>query len=165
MGIQQILSIGALALFTYSILTFTTSSNVQYDTSYFNEAVIVAISIGESVLEEIQKKAFDERSVDAAFNSLDSLTIVSSLGNDAGETTADTFDDIDDYDDYSRTDSTRLGDFEVEVEVYYIEIASPDTKSVTRTFLKRIDVTVSNSYLAFTEGSSETLLFNGIVSY
>ena len=165
MGIQQIISIGALSLFTYSILTFTTSSNVQYDASYYNEAVAIAISIGESMQEEIQKRAFDENTIDASLASADSLTSKENIGNDTYENITTTFDDIDDYDNYTKTESHKLGEFDISVSVYYVTIANPETESSSPTFLKRIDVSVSNSYLAIAEGSSETLMFSGLRSY
>ena len=168
MGIQQILSIGALAIFTFVVLTFSSSSNVQYDSSNFNEAVIVATGIGESFIEKIQKKAFDENTVSTAFSSTDSLTIVNNLGYDTGESAIETFDDIDDFDDFDDDSieyTNKLGSFEIEISVYYINKLNPDVASVTPTFLKRFDIHVSNTYLAFTEGSSETLSFSGIISY
>lgn len=165
MGIQQILSIGALSIFTFVVLTFSSSSNVQYDSSNFNEAVIVATGIGESFIEKIQKKAFDENTVSTAFSSTDSLTVFNSFGYDTGEYAIETFDDIDDFHNYSITQTNKLGTFSIGIRVYYINKINPDVVSATPTFLKRFDVHVTNTYLAFTEGSSPTLSFSGIISY
>lgn len=165
MGIQQILSIGALALFTFMVLTFSSSSNIQYDTSNFNEAVITATGIAESLIEQIQKKTFDEHTVNKGLDSTDSLTSLDSLSFDKGEYSVNTFDDIDDFNGYTKIFSNKLGNFNTAIKVYYVSKLNPDIISSSPTFLKRFDIYVTNKYLEFIDGKIDTLVFSGIISY
>ena len=160
MNIQTLLVIGSLIALTYSILTMNTSQNVQSGFQLNNEATISATGIGQSLLEQIELKAFDEETISNSVADTDSLTSSYSLGKDAGETTHYTFDDFDDYNGYTKTESlTRLGTFSTEIEVYYVNTMSPDTKVFYKTFSKRIDISVANEYLL------DTLVFAKVISY
>ena len=160
MNIQTLLVIGSLIALTYSILTMNTSQSVQAGFQLNNEAMISATGIGQSLLEEIELKAFDEETISNTITDTDSLTSSFSLGKDSGESTHYTFDDFDDYDGYTKTDSlSRLGTFSTEIEVYYVNTMAPDTKVTYKTFSKRIDILVSNEFLL------DTLVFAKVISY
>ena len=60
-------------------------------------------------------------------------------------TTGDYFDDIDDYHGYERTaNATDISGYHLKVSVYYVSKSSPDAASSSRTYYKRIDVTVDH---------------------
>lgn len=64
-----------------------------------------------------------------------------------GEADATQYDDVDDYNGMKRTENLgRLGKFNLEVEVYYVN-KSTLAKSFAPTFSKRIDVKIKNNYL------------------
>lgn len=71
------------------------------------------------------------------------------------------YDDVDDYDGYTRTaQSGNLTGFELSVKVYYVTGTNLDVETTTRTYFKRIDVTVSNTnYL------KKSLKFSSVVAY
>jgi hypothetical protein len=82
------------------------------------------------------------------------------MGKDGGESVSTQFDDIDDYNNHTRTDTlNRMGTFNTKVLVYYIDKSNPETKSLTRTFTKRIDVNITNFSLP------DTLTFSHIIGY
>lgn len=155
---QSVLIIGGLILFSLLTLTFQKSANEALATNFENEAMVTGEAIGQSILETVQLKAFDEKTVSAAVEKASDLS--TTLGKESGENAETSFDDIDDYDGYNNTISlTRLGNFDVAVAVYYINQATPDSLVTTPTFSKRIDVTITNSYL------TNPLSLSSIASY
>jgi len=155
-SLHQFLVIGAMGLMGLLSLTFQRTSSDNDSASLMNEAVIYASGYSQSLMDEIQTKAFDEKTKSTSVTKVDSLSLV--LGPD-GETYAQ-FDDIDDYHGYAHTDTlSRLGTFRTGIRVHYVSTMSPDTKSLLRTFSKRIELQVFNSYLP------DTLSVMHVVSY
>lgn len=157
---QQLLVIGALIILGSLVLTFNRSTQNVNANNYFNIALIDATASAQSVIEGIQTKAFDENTITSSVSSTGSLTANASLGPDAGETITTQFDDIDDYKNYTEVDTfQQFGEFNVSVDVNYVQKYSPETISATPTYLKKIDVTVSNSFL------TRSLTLSRIISY
>ena len=125
-----------------------------------NESVIQATALAEGMFEEIQSRAFDEKTVDKPIHQANLLTPANKMKKDFGEVSSTSFDDIDDYNNYTRHFSSGgMGNFVTRVNVYYVEEASPEEESIKRTFLKCVRISVNNQYLP-TE-----LIFNRLVSY
>ena len=157
---QQFLVIGGILILSYLSLTFFKSNSTQTDSNYNNEVIIMGTGIGQSMLEEILTKSFDENTITSSVNNADSLTSVSSLGKDAGENSSLKYDDVDDYKNFTRSDTLEnLGVFTTTVLCCYVNEANTDLTSYSRTFLKRIDVSVTGENLKI------PLKFNYIVSY
>lgn len=157
---QSLMVILGILLLTIFILTVYRASTARITISLMNEATITATGLGQSLIDEIQVKAFDEKTVGASISTPDSLTPSGSLGKDTGETLLTHFDDVDDFHNYTRTDSlSRLGAFSSKVDVYYVQKFTPETKSLVRTFTKRIDVYVTNFSL------TDTIKLYHVVSY
>jgi hypothetical protein len=157
---QQLLTIFAITLLTILAINVYRSSGSRSDTNLYDEAIITGTGIGQSMLNEVDSKAFDETTVLKSVSTPDSLTPPLSLGPDAGEVLSTEYDDIDDYNNFVRTDSlSRLGVFKTSVKVYYIAKMSPSVKSSSPTFTKEIDIYVTNFSLP------DTLKFNRIISY
>jgi len=157
---QQLLVIGALIILGSLVLTFNRSTQNVNANNYFNIALIDATASAQSLIEEIQTKAFDEKTVSSSVSSASGLTTNASLGADAGESIPTQFDDIDDYKNYRQVDSIeQFGQFSLSVQVNYVMKYSPETISTTPTFLKKVDVTVSNSFLV------HSLTLSRIISY
>ena len=159
-SIQQMLVIGGVLLLSYLVLSYHSSTGYQTSATLYNEAVISGTGIAQSLMEEIQSKAFDEKTTAGTVDSPDSLTNPFDLGPDATENLPKKFDDVDDYNDYRTTVTHgRLGDFDAVVNVYYVNTMSPGSKSFGRTFSKRVDIYV-NTYVL-----KDTLKFNHVISY
>lgn len=159
-SVQQLLVLGASMVLTYLIFNYFRSTSYQNDVSLFNEAVISATGIGQSIIDEIQTKAFDEQTVLFPQDDASGLTAAADLGPDPGETSYTLFNDIDDYNEYSRVDSLdKLGNFYTSVEVYYVNSASPNLKTTVKNFTKRVDVFVTTFLLM------DTLKLSQIISY
>jgi len=159
-GNQMMLSIAAMIFLSMLILNVHRSTTDKLIILYSNEAVIEATGIVQAVFEEIQTKAFDENTVSDAAKERNLLTPVLSLGKDSSEAVYTDFDDIDDYNGLSIIDSANvMGKFNLAVLVYYVAETSPYDSSGTRTYIKRVDVTISN------ESLPTTLSFKKLISY
>ena len=145
---QQLLVLGSLLLLVYVVLGFTDSYNNKVEASLVNEKIMTGSGIGQSILDEIQLKVFDEKTIGNAVNAVVELTSPSSLGPDL-ESSSHLFDDIDDYNNYAgKVVTDKLGEFGIAVSVYYIQAMSPGIVSTARTFTKQVVVTITNPEIA-----------------
>ena len=159
-GNQMILSIAGMIFLSMLILNVHSSTTDKLIILYSNEAVIEATGIVQAVFEEIQTKAFDENTVSDAAKERNLLTPVLSLGKDSSEVVYTDFDDIDDYNGLSITDTANvMGQFNLAVWVYYVDETSPYDSSGIRTYIKRVDISISN------ESLPTTLSFKKLISY
>ena len=159
-SVQRILVIGGILLLTTLILNFHRANSYQTTLALYNEGLISATGIGQSIIDEIQTRAFDEQTVSKSISTTDSLTTAALLGPETGESGPALFDDTDDYNNYQRNDTlSRLGVFTTQVQIYYVPKMNPSSKSLSRTFTKRIDISVTNAYL------TDTLKLNHIIAY
>ena len=157
---QQMLALGALILLATFILRVNTAKTVQIKCTITNQAIITATGVAQTILEEVQSKSFDQKTISKAVTVPDSLTAISSLGPDAGETSILTYNDVDDFNNYSETDTLGiLGTFNLKAKVSYCTKMNPDLTSVVRTFSKRVDISVYNNYLI------DTLKISKVISY
>lgn len=155
---QTLLTIGGILLLTFLILSYYRSSGTQTEISINNEAIITGTGIAQSLFDEIQGKAFDENTTTASVSDPNDLS--SSPGKDPGESLRSSFDDVDDYSAYATNDTlNKLGVFHSDIDVHYVSASDPDVNSYTRTFAKRVDITVTNNYL------TDTLKFSQVISY
>jgi hypothetical protein len=148
---QMLLAIGAmvllgkLALSTNAFLADTDTLQLE------SEAVTTATTIGQSAIEKILVRGFDHN-YPGDNDTVTTAMFVSpgSLGRDAGEMAGcdTTFNDIDDFMGFTDSVSTpRLGTYYVTCSVYYVRESSPYDSVGTATFLKRVDVSVTSSYM------------------
>lgn len=159
-GNQMMLSIVAMIFLSMLILNVHSSTSDKLIILYSNESVIEATGIVQAMFEEIQTKAFDEATTTAAAKERSMLTPVSSIGCDAGEVACTDFDDIDDYNNYTLIDTSNvMGTFELGVLVNYVKETPPYDITNVKTYMKRVDISISN------ESLPTTLTFNKLISY
>ncbi len=157
---QQLLTIAAIVLLSVLIINVNQASNQRLTAMYSNEAVLTGTGIAESMIDEIESKAFDQNTVNKSVSDVSELTGVYNLGPELGETNSLNFNDVDDYNDYITTDSLeRMGTFHIKVSVAYIKTMDPSIETNSRTFTKKISVFVTNKNL------SDTLKLYDAVSY
>ena len=156
-GNQKMLSIVAMIFLSMLILNVHSSTSDKLIILYSNESVIEATGIVLAVFEEIQTKAYDEATTTSAAKERTMLTPELSLGKDSSEVF---YNDIDDYDEYELTDTANvMGTFELAVLVRYVEETEPYDTTDTRTYMKRVDISITNVSLP------TTLTFNKLISY
>jgi len=159
---NYLIALGGLVIF--SIFSLMTNSSILNNKKIAleSEFVITATSIAQSIIEEAKNKSFDQNTVIDTVTVLGSLS--STLGREGSESTNvplpdvmanNTFkssiyyNDIDDYNGYSRTVSTPYsGNNTVSVQVSYVSQTSPDSVSASRTWFKKMTVTVTNPLIS-----------------
>ena len=122
-----------------------------------SEMILNAHAFGQSMLDEIMTKHFDQKTITKPIYNYADLT--ANLGTDGGEhiTWIDTtyfsrtkFNDVDDYHKYRRKVKNALGwTFNLIDSVHYVREHrdSVDVVSTTQTFYKRVSVYVYNDML------------------
>jgi hypothetical protein len=154
------LTIAGLILLSNLILNVHKANTGRMIATYTSESVIDASGLAQSIIDMIQSKAFDENTITDAAWELDQLTDVNKLGPESGEYKHTDFDDIDDYNNYStRISLDQMGDFDINVKVFYVSFLNPHIKSSTITYSKKIDLSIINYSLL------DTLKYHHIVSY
>lgn len=167
---QMLMVIGALTLLSIITVSINSMFIQKTITMLEAEASINAISIAQSMIDEIKLKnknyrcpgytqgercsGFDERTrTNPIFDSLQ-LTPPTLLGPDAGEIitmpdvsipfrSVSVYDDVDDYHLYRRTvPTTFMGDFNVIDTIFYVNEINPEVRSGVQTYLKKIVVSV-----------------------
>ncbi len=156
-GNQMMLSIGAMIFLSMLIINVHSSTTDKLIILYSNEAVIEATAIAQALFEEIQTKAFDAKTVNMAAKERNLLTPVYGLGPGYGEVL---FNDIDDYNGYEVTETANvMGEFDLAVWVSYVDETWPYHASSSRTYIKRVVISISN------ESLPTTLTFKKLISY
>lgn len=145
MAIGAMVLLAKLALTTNSFLNDTDTLQLQ------SEAVTTATSIGQSMIEKISVRGYDQNFPGGDPTVLSASFVSSnSLGIDFGETVGrdTTFNDIDDFKGFKDSVSTpRFGKYYMICRVYYVRETAPYDSIGSPSFLKRVDVSVTNSFL------------------
>ena len=146
-GMQMMLVIGALMML--SVLTLNLNrAQILSDTELSeSEYILTATAIGQTIINEIGTKAYDQATVSSDTASLASFAAPNALGPNTGESYP-LLNDVDDYNRLSTTvGSARAGDFTVSCAVAYVDPATPNTIATVRTRTKRVRMTVTSPFM------------------
>ena len=144
---QSMLSLGALLLLSLVSLRFNSSvlDNTTIETE--NKVYLTAFSLADDLIEEIKQKAFDAATVDFPTTNPADLTSPSDLGHGSWEIYPN-YNDIDDYHGFTKSISApHAENYNVSSEVFYVSETNPNTKVMTQTFYKKVEVTVTSPYI------------------
>ena len=143
------------------------------DTVVDSQSGIAELTLATTYMELAQGLAFDEATVDSFFTmaQLAALTAPSNLGPDnpppSGEPTEvgfGTIDDIDDLNNYAITDTSFRGTsgiYRTQFSVKYVDPTNISSTSATRTFVKRVDMSIWR----ISPASRDTLKHSIIMGY
>lgn len=139
------------------------------------EATLNALSVGQSMLDEVMQKNFDQKTIDKIAYGYSDITSAVSLGPgpseaisgfDSSYTSGGTFhdfqsktkfNDVDDFKGYKRKVwDSRLGYFEVTDSVMYVKETDPNAPSSSATFYKMVVVVVRHPNLPRATDTSST---------
>jgi len=144
---QSFLSLGAIILFSLISLRFNSAVLENSTIETENKVYLTAFSLGNDLIEEIKKKAFDVATVKFPTTDPSVLTSPYSLGPAYNEVYPN-YNDVDDFNRYSRTISApHAENYNVSCAVYYVSETNPDYKVMKQTFYKKVDVTVTSPYM------------------
>jgi hypothetical protein len=137
------LSLGALILFSFISVNFNSTilENTTVETE--NKVYLTAFSLADDLIEEIKKKAFDERTVD--FQAIEQNQLTYPPGPEAGEVWP-YFNDMDDYNNYTKpVNLPHVEDYEVSCTVNYVNSSGNDLSS--QSYFKKVTIKVDSKYL------------------
>jgi hypothetical protein len=146
-GVQSMLSIGALIIFSLISLRFDSAVLQNVGVEVENKVYLTAFSLADDLLEEIKQKAFDQQTVVFKAITPDALTPAGNLGKESGEVWPN-FNDIDDYNNYTKPVSLpHAENYTVTCQINYVQEANQDQISTLQTYYKRVELTVDSPYL------------------
>ncbi|NWF90149.1 MAG: hypothetical protein HXY50_11905 [Ignavibacteriaceae bacterium] len=166
---HTMLSVGAMLLLSITILgingKFLNTSTVLYNTKFG----VLAVSLGTSIIEEANGKAFDLAGSEDAIVDLSQLTGPSSLGPASGEYYPN-FNDFDDYNWLHKVDSIKINSqtfavFTIDCRVNYVSESNPSNISSLRTWHKRLDVSVTSPSMKNADNKQDTVKLSSVYSY
>jgi hypothetical protein len=175
---QVMFILGAFAMLSLLALNVNRTMYGSLSLGLEMEATLNALSIGQSMLDEVMQKNFDENTIDKVAYNYSDITAKGSLGPEGTEgiagydsayTTSDGvfhdfqsksgFDDVDDYHLYKRkVYDARMGYFTVVDSVLYVSESNPDAPASSATFFKEIVVTVTHPNLPKKNATDSTSL-------
>lgn len=153
---QTIISAGLIVIVTIAVINANRLVVNSQTTKLEAQARLEASDIAMEIITEARTKKFDELIDGTDWQDVSEFTSNSNLGTDGtGETitppdvepylSRSRFDDFDDYKGYLRTaSSSTLSGYSVSVDVFYVTRTSPDTKTTSRTYLKKMTVYVTH---------------------
>jgi hypothetical protein len=167
---QTIIAIAALMLLSKLILSGNEMMASGGDVVLVGQAMIEATTIAQSRIESISLRNFDNA---VPPHGTPTASSFASIGLDAGENAAleTTLNDVDDFNGHCDTViSPSFGSYIVNSKVYFIRTSAPYDSVGTKTYMKRIDVTVNNAFLVDPSGNDplklkKPLLLYQILSY
>lgn len=147
MGQRELLILlGAIALFGVVALNVKRFLVDQDEAMLRRQIEFYAVSLAQSFIEEARVKVFDANATNPLSPDTKDFTNPAALGPEPGENYAD-FNDVDDYGGFSKTDSSGLGAFRVNIQVGYVNEANPNAVVNVKTFYKKMTVTVTHNLL------------------
>ena len=169
----MLISVAVLALLGLFVLSAHNVMSNNAKLSGQSEHSLTALSLAQSLLDEMKSKAFDQHTVNplAIVLSASSFTPAANFGPDSLEaitcpdhsdsseqySSATEFDDLDDYRHYVRVVNTpRARGYVVRVDsIYYVNADDPQQFSNAQTYSKRVDISVTCPAISLNKLGSE----------
>lgn len=146
-NIQTFLTIGAMIFLTMTSLRFNTVILENSTIEMENKVMLTAFSLADDMIEEIKVRSFDQATIKFPTASLGNLTTIEKLGPETGEAYPN-FNDVDDFNGYTKyVTAPHAEDYYVTTKVQYVEELNPDKVSSSRTYYKKVTVTVTSPYM------------------
>jgi choline dehydrogenase-like flavoprotein len=162
---HSMMAVGAMLLLSITILglndKYLNTSDVLLNTKFG----VLAVSLGTSIIEEANGKAFDLAGSDDAITDLSQLTAPNSLGPAPGEYYP-YFNDFDDFNGFTKNVTNMpSAEFNIYCEVHYVLDSDPSIISNVRTWHKRIDVFVTSPSMRNANNEQDTIKLSSVYSY
>ncbi len=140
------------AMIIFSMILISSNSLIQRNSTLQIDGELEqeVISLGQELIEEARSKAFDEETqgnmppsiIPGGFTSTSEFP----TAEDQETRERSEFVAFEDYNNWSEIITTPHGDFNIDVEVYYVDDTNFE-KVETQTTFKKIDVTVTSEFL------------------
>lgn len=166
---QTMLTVGSILLLSMVLLNVNSNFSATNQVLVNSKYNIMGISLASSMLDEIMQEAFDEKVIE---DYIASANLMSSIGPDSES--YGSFDDIDDFNGYwyeteprdtNHTNFLPGPVYKVWVDVHYINPAQPDLVSASKTFYKKVSVSVTMPNMAGDVFPADTVKLEKVFSY
>lgn len=144
---QSMLTLLAMMMLTLLSVRMNSSLLQTQETMQNSKFGLAAISLATSVIENANKLAFDEITVDSSVTSTTALTSLGHLGVDGVEhaNKPPDFNDFDDYNNYEYDERTLASAYyHISCKVCYVNPTTPNIAATSQTFHKKLTVSVSS---------------------
>lgn len=153
-----------LAMMMLTLLSVKMNSSLlqTQETMQNSKFGLAAISLATSVIENANKLAFDEQTIDSSITTTNALTKINNLGIDGVEhlNNPHEFNDFDDYNNYEYDERTLSSAYyHISCKVCYVNPTTPNVAATSPTFHKKLTVSVSSVSM------QDTIKINTIFSY
>ncbi len=144
---QTVITLGALMLLSYSVLTFNRSLSTLNTSISQNRYRMEALAILDTYAEQAKQQFFDESTLDTSSNkALSDLSMPAQLGTDAND--AGLIDDFDDYNNQTFTDTGQSGVlYNIGFQVDYVILQGDSLiQTNTRQYHKRMQISIWDAF-------------------
>lgn len=166
---HTLLTLGAFVLLSTILVNFYGTSASAGDAIGSGQDGIFLTSITTSFIEQAQGLAFDAitDTMHLGLSTVTSLTSPLHLGPEAGEDSLLTFNDFDDFNGFSieREAGTSNRRYRAEFTVSYVNATDLETSTLSRTFIKRLDIKTWRTFPVSREGGVDTLRSSFVMGY
>lgn len=140
---QSLLALAAMMLLTMITTRVNSTILTTQETTQNSKFALVAISLATSKIEQASRLAFDENTMNTSITSTSSLC--STMGRETGETKEEQYDDCDDYNNFYERDSSLVSAlYDIRAVVSYVQASTPNTATSTKTWNKKITISVAS---------------------
>jgi hypothetical protein len=143
---ETLITMGAVIML--SITAINVNKSFTENNDFFNQTKfgLESIALANSVIEEASQLPFDEESWDTTKVEKvpTDFTDINYLGTDFGEKDIATFDDFDDFHNYAKIETTMQNVYKISCLVNYIHPNYPDSTIGSRSYFKKLTVSVVN---------------------
>jgi hypothetical protein len=166
---HTLLTLGAFVLLSTILVNFYGTSASAGDAIGSGQDGIFLTTITTSFIEQAQGLAFDAvtDTMHVGLSNVTSLTSPLYLGPEAGEDSLYSFNDFDDFNGFSieREAGTSNRRYRAEFTVSYVNPTDLETVSLSRTFVKRLDIKTWRTFPVSREGGVDTLRSSFVMGY
>ena len=144
---QTMLTLLAMMLLTLLSVRMNSSVLQTQETMQNSKFGLAAISLATSIIENANKLAFDEVTIDSSLTSTSGLTSIGQLGVDGVEhaNKPPDFNDFDDYNNFVYDEKALASaNYNISCSVCYVNPTTPNVAATSPTFNKKLTVSVSS---------------------
>ncbi|HSP86712.1 MAG TPA: hypothetical protein VLN45_01150 [Ignavibacteriaceae bacterium] len=161
---QSLITIAAMLLLSMTVLRVNNNLLSTNSTLMDTKFGVLAVSLGTSLIEEANRKAFDLAGSDDAISDINLLTPPGGMGPAFGEVYPN-FNDFDDYNGLIDTINTMpSANFVLKCEVCYVDPANPEVKVNYRTWHKKMTVRITSPSMG-NDFQRDTIKLSSVFSY
>ncbi len=158
----------AMLLLALLSLTLQRGTHSAERRQIVNEMTTQLVGVGIDVVEHIGRQPFDSQTDSNKVATVPPVTNANQLtpkGSFGGCTDYNSCEDVDDFDGLAITRIVDGLQFDVQIEVNYVDELTPDNQPGYNTFAKEVRLTISSPYLYITKSTPVSVQIARVIAY